>query len=254
MKASTKKQQTLYILLIAVAVLAGITLLDSFNNESRRKELELASQRLEADKQVAMKREVVNSLKLTQQYQKYCIKGVQRIDTAGDYNKIIYGTVQKTITYYGSDDKRIYCTEGIAKPSEACAAIATLNFETAYVCSGTTVASMISGDNGLQIKTQTAGNAVILDTVLLNTPGYVIIHKKVGSKPGTILASSQLLQAGVYKIVSIAMPEALKTWETYVAMLHKDSGDGTFNAADDTPIVNDAGAEIMVDFTAVKGE
>jgi hypothetical protein len=255
MKLGTKKQQGIYTLLAAVAVLAIIALLNSFNNQSQLKETELAAKKAEANKLAAIKDDAINKLNLTQKYQKYCLKGVQRIDSAGGYDKIVYGTAQKTITYYDTDAMRVYCTSGQALPSEACTAIAALSFETAYVCSGTNVASMLSGGNGVQVKTQIAGNAVVIDTVLLDAPGYVVIHKKTGSKPGAILATSQLLSTGAYQIVSIAMPEALKTWETYVAMLHKDNGDGNFNATDDAPIMDEKGdSAIMVDFSAVKGE
>ncbi len=252
---SSKKQQALYILLAAIGILAAVTLLDSFNNQSLRKATEMASQKADEERQAAMKKEAVTSLTLTQQYQKYCVKGVQRVDSSGDYTKIVYGTAQKTVTYYDKNGQRIYCVGGSSKPSAACADIASLNFETAYVCSGTNVSSMISGENGLQIKTQTVGNAVIVDTVLLGAPGYVVIHKKTGSKPGPIIASSPLLKAGASKIVSIAMPEALTTWNTYTAMLHTDNGDGNFKIEDDAPIMNEKGdATIMVDFSAVKGE
>ncbi len=254
MKSATKKQQAIYALLVAVAVLAGITLLNLLSSQNLQKEAEMKAQQDAADKQAAMQTEAIKNLTATEQYQKYCVNGVQRIDTAGDYSKIVYGTAQKTVTYVDKDGKRIYCTAGVAKPSADCAEIAALTFDTAYVCGGTNVASMISGNNGLQVKTQTTGNAVIIDTVLLGAPGYVAIHTMTGSKPGPILANSQLLQAGTYKIVSIAMPSALTTWNNYAAMLHTDNGNGSFDAKDDSPITDEKGNPIMVTFKAVKGE
>lgn len=241
-------------MLVIIAVLAGVTLLNSFNNQAREREEEAARQ-AEIDRKESMKAEAIQNLGATQAYQKYCVKGVARIDTAGDYSKIVYGTAQKTITYYDAEGKRVYCTEGAAKPSEACASIAALAFETAYVCTGVNISSMLSGGNGLQVRTQTAGNAVVVDTALLESPGFIVIHKKTGSKPGAILAQSQLLPAGASEIISIAMPEALTTWETYIAMLHTDNGDSEFNAEEDASILNEGGDKmIMVEFTAVKGD
>ena len=73
-------------------------------------------------------------------------------------------------------------------------------------------ASGVAGEYGLIVKTQTLGTAVIVDSAVMGSNGFLVIHADNGKKqPGDIISGSQLLNRGAYNIVSIAVPSTVPT-------------------------------------------
>ena len=102
-------------------------------------------------------------------------------------------------------------------------------------------------DNALSISAQEPTNlGAIIDSVSLREPGFIIIHENQNGAPGKIIAQSQLLTAGARQDVNIIA--SLTPGNTYWAMLHKDDGNGTFDAQYDLPAQNAAGQIINVSF------
>lgn len=100
--------------------------------------------------------------------------------------------------------------------------------------------------NGLIVGGRLAGDPIVITKVKLSTPGYVVIHADNNGVPGTILAESALLPAGVTADVTIELGRTTKAGQTYWAMLHGDDGDGKFEfPGPDAPIKNESGDIVM---------
>lgn len=109
----------------------------------------------------------------------------------------------------------------------------------------------VAGDNGLLIEQQEVGNAVIVHTVILEKPGFVVFYS--GDKEFSNF--SPLLPRGAHRIVSIAAPEKLEQNTTYYVGLHHDSNNnGIYDREDDLVLTNDQGEMLLAEFTAVKNE
>lgn len=102
------------------------------------------------------------------------------------------------------------------------------------------------GQNSLSVATQDTGaKSVIVTTVSLQQPGYIVIHADDNGSPGAVLGQSALLQAGTH--TNISVPLSVKNNTTYWAMLHTDNGNGTYATAEDAPTTN-GGVVVMVSF------
>lgn len=103
--------------------------------------------------------------------------------------------------------------------------------------------------NSTIVKDQKPGEEAMIDDVVIERKGYVVIHEDNDGKIGTIVGTSALLNAGETREVPVKMKvhPGLSHW----AMLHADNGDGVFDAKLDLPIKDENGDTIMKMF---KGE
>ncbi len=108
---------------------------------------------------------------------------------------------------------------------------------------------LMIGKNTLNIDEQKTGLSAVASLVILEEKGYVAIHETAGENPANIIGASALLNAGKSTNVEIILFESLKEGKTYIAMLHKDNGDGIFDGAD-LPVLDETGAILMMRFQA----
>lgn len=108
-----------------------------------------------------------------------------------------------------------------------------------------------SETNSVAISDYTPGQTVTLYTVVLEKPGYVMIHEDDGSgKPGAGIGNSPLLPAGESSNVKVALLRPSVDGETLYAMLHTDDGDGVFGfPGPDAPLKDKQGDIIMMNYT-----
>jgi hypothetical protein len=108
--------------------------------------------------------------------------------------------------------------------------------------------------NLVLVSDYTAGKTATVASVLLENPGYVMIHEDVSGKPGAIIGTSALLPAKESLDVVVNLKRASKEGEVLYAMLHTDDGDGKFNETGDTPLTDSSGNTVMTSFTVEAGE
>lgn len=72
--------------------------------------------------------------------------------------------------------------------------------------------------------------------VQLEAPGFVVIHKDLNGAFGPIIGSTPLVQAGTTTQIAVSLDEAITDGQKLYAMLHRDDGDGKFDAAKDLPV------------------
>ena len=102
------------------------------------------------------------------------------------------------------------------------------------------------GQSGLKVTPQEPGTAVIVETVVLERPGFVVIYEEEG-KPAAnkFLNASSLLARGAYSIVSIAIPEKLELDKTYNITIHFDTNNsGTFEEGEDLQLTKEDGSAL----------
>ncbi len=108
--------------------------------------------------------------------------------------------------------------------------------------------------NLVVVSDYTVGKTVTVARVLLENPGYVIIHEDNQGNPGAIIGTSALLPAGESLDVVVNLIRASKDGEVLYAMLHTDDGDGKFNATVDVPLTDSSGNPVTMNYTVEKGE
>lgn len=108
---------------------------------------------------------------------------------------------------------------------------------------GTGSSSMLAEENAVMVSDQRPGTTVT-GTVVLASPGYLVIHEDNAGQPGAALGASALLQAGQNSGLKVTLSRAMKEGETLHAMLHTDDGDRVFSAALDTLVQSRLGGPI----------
>ena len=115
--------------------------------------------------------------------------------------------------------------------------------------------SLVPGaKNAVAVSDYTLGKTVSVASVLLQKPGYVMIHEDDRGNPGKIIGTSKLLLAGESTNVVVNLTRASKEGEELYAMLHLDDGDGKFNATTDSPVTDDQENVVMMNFTVGAAE
>jgi len=116
---------------------------------------------------------------------------------------------------------------------------------------GTESLSVLAGENALYIADQVPGKEVLINTVVLQKPGYVVIHKADESgQPGEVIGNSSLLNPSDIS-TTIDLKEDIASGEVYFAMLHTDDGDGVFSfPGSDSPVTDNQGQVVMMQFKA----
>ena len=108
--------------------------------------------------------------------------------------------------------------------------------------------SMRVGSNAIYVPDQMPGNMIIVEFVSFQEDGFVVVHESKDGKPGAILGNSALVTVGGDQKIAIQLSRESRDGEELVAMLHRDDGDGTFAAANDTPVKDEQGNTIMMPF------
>lgn len=108
---------------------------------------------------------------------------------------------------------------------------------------------LAGGPNTLVIGEQDPDSvAVLVSTVTVQEPSFIVIHKDEAGKPGAIVATGKLLSPGSYSTMSIIMP--LTAGATYYGMLHADDGNGIYSAdSDSRHLKNESGADVITPFS-----
>ena len=94
------------------------------------------------------------------------------------------------------------------------------------------------GENAIFVADQMPAETVMISFVDLAEVGWVVIHENNEGKPGIIMGNSDFLSSDETRDFSINLIRASVDSEQLFAMLHKDNGDGIFNAAEDTPVID----------------
>jgi len=104
--------------------------------------------------------------------------------------------------------------------------------------------------NSLLVDTQKAGDEVVVKNINVSKPGYVVIQESSDGKPGRIMGSSNLLNAGETKETYVKAE--ISSDKEYFAVLYTETGDKFFNKAKDVPIEDTEGNIIMMKFGVTK--
>ncbi|HMQ01661.1 MAG TPA: hypothetical protein PKD79_01160 [Candidatus Doudnabacteria bacterium] len=100
---------------------------------------------------------------------------------------------------------------------------------------GSATNQLANGD-AIVVTTQSAGSFVNIDNYVLSQNGFIVIHEaRADGSAGNIVGNSGYLSAGRGQDLEFNLN--LVAGRSYVAMLHADNGDRTFNASVDLPIL-----------------
>lgn len=240
-----KKTTSLYLLLGALAVLAVVGLLISFSSARERERVLQEERATQLQKENEKKDQALANMAIAQNYQPYCKTGVMRIDRSEDILRIMQ-TAKNAAIRYERDGKMFTCPSVSQK--ENCDAVTSGNFAAVYTCPVVPVSVAVAGDNGVILKAQPVGNAVVVDRVVFAEPGFVVVYPKSGDQA---IAHSSLLPAGTFDIVSIAIPVRLQFGVTYRIQLVTDTGDGVLSETD-RPILMDTSKPLSAEFTTIR--
>ena len=117
------------------------------------------------------------------------------------------------------------------------------------------VPATVPGEKNLVLVTDyTAGKTATVARVVLEKPGYVMIHEDASGAPGAIIGTSALLPVGESSDTVVTLKRASKDGEVLYAMLHTDDGDGKFNVTVDVPLTDSSGNVVVMNYTVEKGE
>jgi len=104
------------------------------------------------------------------------------------------------------------------------------------------------GENGLYVSDQKPGKEINANLVFMNGDGFVVIHESDNGNPGAIIGNSVILSSGDSNNVVIELSRMITDNESFIAMLHKDNGDKTFNPSEDSSVVDEQGNIIQMSF------
>lgn len=105
---------------------------------------------------------------------------------------------------------------------------------------------------GPSLKTggQKPGNFFLFAEVILESPGFAVVHADENGKPGAIIGQSDLLPPGVTVSVAVPLTRAVGANEKLHGMLHEDTDkDEKFNAQTDAPLKSASGTIVTSPFT-----
>lgn len=108
------------------------------------------------------------------------------------------------------------------------------------------------GPNAVILSSIPEGNKVDIDVVLLEKPGYALVHDNDDGKPGKILGQSELFPQGENKTISVNLDRAGKTGETLYIGLYLDDGDGKFDPLKDQLAKDGFGNTVVAQVTVTK--
>lgn len=100
----------------------------------------------------------------------------------------------------------------------------------------------------ITVEDQPEFDVVVLDAEL-SAPGWITIHFSMSGAPAEVVGTSDYLEAGTYDDLAIQLSQDMLPGWTYIALLHIDNGDQSFDINEDLPVsVN--GEVVRPDFLA----
>lgn len=103
--------------------------------------------------------------------------------------------------------------------------------------------------NAIYVAPQRPGKEIIVTTVNMEAPGYVVIHESVDGKPGAIIGHSALLSDRTNSNITIPLTRTVKDGEALIAMLHTEKGNTGFDANTDLPVLDSENNSIYMNFS-----
>ena len=100
--------------------------------------------------------------------------------------------------------------------------------------------AMVETKPSISVNDQLVKDDVVTATkVMLDKPGYVVIHKVVDGKPGSVIGNSNVLKKGEFSNVEVPVTD-YENEKELIAMLHYDDGDSVYEfPGDDAPTTLD---------------
>lgn len=106
--------------------------------------------------------------------------------------------------------------------------------------------------DSIEVHDQVAIDDVLVDSVTVSAPSFVVVHSNVDDKPGDVLGVSSLISSSPTKNVVITLDTKLNPGQKYFVLVHKDNGDGihTFPGGD-TIVTTHENKPLISSFTAL---
>jgi len=108
----------------------------------------------------------------------------------------------------------------------------------------------VSLGSSVVVNNQPAGLRVVIDSVTLDSSGWVAIHEDIEGELGNILGA-QRFDAGTYKGLVDLLRNTVEGG-VYYAVLYTDDGDSMFDHKKDALMANESGEAIKSKFNAVR--
>ncbi len=89
----------------------------------------------------------------------------------------------------------------------------------------------------------TGANAVLVDTIKVNSDSFVVVHENDNNSPGNVLGVSDLILSDDIQSLVIPINRDMKEGESVFVVVHKDDGDSEFSSSD--PILLDFGNPLI---------
>lgn len=107
---------------------------------------------------------------------------------------------------------------------------------------------MYAEKNALVTTGQRPGTAVTVEKVLLDQPGYAVVHEEKDGKPGAVIGASAFLEKGEHSDVEVKLGRGTRDGETLVVMIHAEKNSNkTFEESADPPTESVLGGPIMAE-------
>lgn len=100
------------------------------------------------------------------------------------------------------------------------------------------IASDALPPDSFMVSTQLPGDALLIDSVTLTTPGFVAVHTNARGELGAVVGTSTLLSSGTSGGIPVPLSAPAREGETYYAVLYHDNGDGIFTREMDAPVLD----------------
>ena len=104
------------------------------------------------------------------------------------------------------------------------------------------------GDNAIYVSDQKPGTYVVVDLVVISKKGFVVIYDDADGKPGSVIGNTKILPEKESRGVIAGLVRPVSHGEALFAILYEDSGDGIFSPNLDSPLRDDEGNMISMQF------
>lgn len=106
------------------------------------------------------------------------------------------------------------------------------------------------GGNSVSVNDQIAGDRVLLETITLQSSGWVVVHEDMEGSLGNALGARRF-DPGTYADGYVELLRNTETDKLYYVVLYADDGDKEFNIKTDMQIKNTSGALILDTFHTI---
>ncbi|TSD07402.1 MAG: hypothetical protein Greene07144_920 [Parcubacteria group bacterium Greene0714_4] len=114
---------------------------------------------------------------------------------------------------------------------------------------------LIVGTNAIYVEDQAPSKTILVATVRLEKPGFVIVFDDANGVPGKILGRSDFLPAGeMENLLPIQLSRKTQDGEILYIALHFDDGDGMFDVTKDQPALDSTSALPVMTIITVSTE